>query len=283
MAMEDSNSMNFWIFSLDDPELYHFYTAQAGNTSLYYALCVDECLQDFSPLTKEVMHLRNNCLLLVDHYLVPVFCQMPLTGYLIALTETFCELDEVKALLKLIFFHNTPEGVIDLGLISEEQRKCINLLYDEFHNAHDDLQVAVLRNLVLNLLLLSPARNLNKPLKSGHLLSYALQFMSLLNQYAFQEKKKDFYAEKIGITEKTLTHALKVIYNRTFREILIYKTLIEAMQILVFTDKNVAQIAHELNYDASGFSKLLLKWKKMYPKDLRIEYRKLANHVENNY
>jgi hypothetical protein len=200
-GMNDSNSMNFWIFSLDNPELYHFYTAQAENTSLYYILCIDECLQDFSALKREVMHLRNKCLLLVDNYIVPIFCQLPLKGHLIILTEDFCELDELKALLKLVFFHNTPESVKDLGTISEEQEKCISLIYQEFHGEQDDLQISILRSLTIKLLLLSPVNNFAIHLRSGHLLSYALHFMDLVNEYAFQEKKKSFYTENIGITE----------------------------------------------------------------------------------
>jgi len=281
--VEDKNSLEFWMFSLDDPELYHFYSAQANNTSIYYAICIDECLQEYSYERKTVMHLRDKCILLVDNYLIPVFCRHALKGYLIALTESFCGMEMYKAILKLVFFHNTPEGVMDLGSINAVQDKCIRLLYEEYHNAPDEFHIPIIRDLMMNLFLLSSETNYNHPLKTGHLLTHALQFMDLVNTYAFEEKKKAFYAEKIGITEKTLDQALQVVYNKTFREILIYKTLIEAMKTLVFTDKSVTQIAHEFNYDASGFNKLFLKWKGMHPKDLRINYRKLVDYVENNY
>ncbi|MDR0295599.1 MAG: helix-turn-helix domain-containing protein [Prevotellaceae bacterium] len=283
MAIDNKNSTEFWIFSLDDPELYHFYTAQANNTSLYYTLCIEECLEDFTSERRNIMHLRNKCILLIDSYLVPVFCQLPLKGYLIVVTESFCELDIHKALLKLVFFHNTPEGVRDLGNMNDMQEKCISLVYKEYHNAPDDLQIPIIRSLIINLYLLSTETNYDKPMKVGHLLNYALQFMDLINEYASREKKKSFYAEKIGITEKVLTHALQAIFNRSFRELLMYKILIDAMKKLVFTDNSVTQIAHELNYDASGFNKLFLKWKGMYPKDLRVNYRKLVEHVEYNY
>jgi len=283
MALDEKNSVDFWIFSLDDPELYHFYTAQAKNTSLYYTLYIEECLKDFSPEKRKVMHLQNKCILLIDYYLVPLYCQIPLKGYLIALTEASCELDVHKALLKLLFFHHTPEGMRDLGSVNEAQEKCIDLIYEEYHKAPDDLQMPIIRSLMVNLYLLSSAINYEKPMKAGHLLNYALQFMDLMNEYAFREKKKSFYAEKIGITESALTQALQVIFNRTFRELLIYKTLVEAMKKLVFYNKSVTQIAHELNYDASGFNKLFLKWKGMSPKDLRINYRELAEYVEYNY
>jgi len=275
--------MEFWIFALNNPEICHFYAAQADNTSLYYVLCIEECLEDFTFEKRKVMHLRDKCLLLIDHYLVPIFCQLPLKGYLIALTEAFCESDIHKALLKLVFFYNAPEGIRDLGALNEAQEKCLNNIYKEYHSTGDDLQIPIIRSLLVNLFLLSTETNYNAPLKAGHLLTHALQFTDLVNECAFQERKKSFYAHKIGVTETTLIKALQVIFNRTFKEILIYKTLIEAMKMLVFTDKSITQIAHELNYDTSNFNKLVLKWKGMSPKDLRVNYRKLAEHVEYNY
>jgi|GEM_PF-1654130 len=283
MAIDDKNSLEFWIFSLGDPEIRHFYTARANDTSFYYILYIEECLEDFYLEQRKVMHLQNKCLLLIDNYLVPIYSQLPLKGYLIVVTEAACELDVHRALLKLVFFHNTPEGIRNLGAVSEAQEKCLQFIYEEYHKEPDDLQLPIIRSLMVNLFLLSPETNYDKPMKDGHLLDHALQFMDLVNEYAFREKRKSFYAEKINITETALAQALQVIFNRTFREILIYKTLIEAMRMLVFTDKSVNQIAHELYYDSSGFNKLFLKWKGMTPKDLRVNYRKLVEHVEYNY
>ena len=279
----EKNSPEFWIFSIDDPELRHFYTARANDTSFYYILYIEECLEDFYPEQRKVLHLQNKCLLLIDNYLVPIYSQLPLKGHLIVVTEAICELDIHKALLKLFFFPKTPEGIRNLGAISEAQEACINFIYEEYQKKPDDFQYPIMRNLMISLFVLSPAVNYDKPMKAGHLLNYALQFMDLANEYAFREKKKSFYAEKLSITEKTLSQALQVIFNRTFREILICKTLIEAMRMLVFTDKSVNQIAHELYYDPSGFNKLFLKWKGMYPNDLRVNYRKLVEHVKYNY
>jgi AraC-like DNA-binding protein len=279
--MRNKDNMEFWIFSLDDPDLYKFQASQAKNTSLYSAIYIQKCTWDFSAETKEILHLRNDCILLIDNYLIPIYYHLSLKGFAIILTEAFCEQDEIKVLLKLISLQKSPEGIVDLGAFNEEQKKCIDLIYQEYHGTDDSLRAPILRSLMLNLLLLSSPGNYSVSLKSGHLLNYALQFVDLVDQYAFQEKKKAFYANKIGITEQMLAHALQSIYHKTFREMIIYRILIEAIRLLVFTDKSITQIAHELNYDASDFNKLFLKWKGMHPKDLRISYRKLINYVEN--
>jgi len=274
--------MEFWIFSLDDPNLYRFYNTQADNVSLYYILYIEEANIDLSAEAKEVLHLRNETILLIDRYLLPIYNRMPLKGYLILLTEEFCEMDAIKALLKLVFFHNTPEGITDLGTVTEDQKKCLSLIYEEYNNTADNLRALILKTLTVNLLL-SSTINFSPQLKSGHLLNYALQCMDLVNKHATHERNKSFYVNELGTTEKILTEALQVIFKKTFKELLIYRTVIEALQLLVFTNKSVSQIAHELNYDASGFNKLFLKWKGMAPKNIRTNYRKIIHDIENIY
>ncbi len=281
--MNNRNNMDFWVFALDDPELRQFYAGQAENPSLEYTVYVQETTRVFSTKAKQALHLRDECMLLIDPYVVPVFYNLPLKGYIIIMTDKFCKTKDTKILLKLSFFHSSPEGIIDFGNVNEEQKKYLDLLLEEYHNPYDDLQPAILRNLIFNVLLLSPKGNYNVQLKSGHLLSYALQFMELVDEYAFQHMKKAFYADKIGITEEMLTQALRVTYQKTFREIITCRVLIEGIKNLVCTNKSITQIAHELNYDASDFNKLFLQWKGISPTDIRTNYQKLIDYAENTY
>ncbi len=281
--MDSKNNMDFWVFALDDPELRQFYAIQANNPSLNYVIYIQEASQVFSFKAKQVLRLRDECMLLIDSYLVPVFFNLPLKGYTVIMTEKFCKTKDTKILLQLSFFHSSPEGIIDFGNVNDEQKKYMNLLVEEYHHPYDDMQPPMLRNLIFNILLLSPTNNYNIQLKSGHLLSYALQFMELTNEYAFHHMKKAFYADKIGITEEMLTRALRVTYQKTFREIITCKVLVEGIKNLICTNKSITQIAHELNYDASDFNKLFLQWKGLSPTDIRTNYQKLISYAENTY
>jgi AraC-like DNA-binding protein len=253
------------------------------NDSLYYILYIKKCKQNVSFETKEVLHLREESILLVDPYLIPIFYRLRLDGYLIIISEEFCVPDKSKALLKLLFFHDQPEGIIDMGYINEYQKKCIDLLYKEYCSIYDDLQAPIIRNLLANIALLSSIVNFERRLKSGHLLKYALQFMDLIDNYALFEKKKNFYANKIGITDKTLNKALQFVYHKTYKEILANRIIIEAMRLLVFSDKNITQIAGELGYDISDFIRFFSQRKGIHPKELRTNYRKMLNEIENGY
>jgi AraC-like DNA-binding protein len=281
--MKDKKNMEFWMFSLDDPELHQFYATQADNASLYCAVYIHECTGNYPPEVKKVLHLRDEAVLLLDPYLIPIFLHLSLNGYILFQTEAFCETNQTKALLKFVFCHNAPEGITDLGCFDDDEKKCLELIYQEYSREYDDFQPVVLRNLIRIMLLLSKRITYTVRLKSGHLLNRALQFMDLVHQYAFQEKKKSFYTSKIGITEKMLSQVLRATFDRTFKEILMYKTIIEAMRMLVFSDKSITQIADELNYDVSDFNKLFMKWKGMSPKDLRVNYRNVIKRIENAY
>ncbi|MDR1055718.1 MAG: helix-turn-helix domain-containing protein [Prevotellaceae bacterium] len=275
---------SFWLFSLNDPELRQFYAEKVNNNSqLHHAIYIEKCTRDFSTETKEVLHLRENSILLVDTYLISIFYRLSLKGYAIIFSETFFVSYENRAFLKLLFFHNQPEGIIDMGCASRYQKKCIRALCREYYSPYDDLQASALRNLLINLFLLSPTVNYEGQFKSGHFLNYALEFTDLIDNYAFHAKKKSFYTGKINITEKTLDKSLQHIYHKTFKEILVNRIIIESMRLLVFGNESITQIAYELGYDISYFIKLFSRWKGMYPKTLRENYRKILNEIENDY
>lgn len=281
--MQDKKDIGLWLFSLDDRELYRFYSDQKSNKSLYYILYIERSTRDFPIETKSILHLQENTILLIDACLVPIFYRLYLKGYMIIIAEAFCISERDKALLKLFFFHNQPEGIIEIGRINIGQKKCMNALYQEYYSPYDDLQRSILRNLLVNLILLSPEIDYNGLLKSGHLLNHALQFADLINDYAIYEKKKSFYADKINITKKTLDESLNYIYRKSFKELLANWIIIESMKLLVFGDKSISLIAHELGYDTSNFIKFFSRQKGIHPKALRESYREMIKEIENVY
>jgi AraC-like DNA-binding protein len=168
-----------------------------------------------------------------------------------------------------------------MGCANIYQKKCISALCNEYYSPHDDFRDTALRNLLTNIVLLSPAVNYEGQFKSGHLLNYALEFADLVDNYAFSAKKKNFYAEKINITEKTLDKSLKCIYHKKYKEMLATRIILESIRLLVFGNKSITQIANELGYEVSSFIKLFSRWKGMHPKTLRENYRKILKEIED--
>lgn len=277
------NNEGFWLFLLDNQELYRFWSEQMNNNSLYYAFYIEKCTREVSSEAREILHLRENAILVVDACLIPAFYRLRLKGYMFIFSETFFLSYKKMTLSKLLFFHSQPEGIIDMGYVNMQQKKCISELYREYYSPYDKFRTSILRNLLANLFLLSSEVNYEGQLKSGYLLNYALRFIELIDNYAFHEKKKNFYADKIGITTTTLDKSLQYIYHKTFKKIVANKNVIEAMKLLVFSDKSITQIAHELDYDVSNFIKFFSRLKGMHPKTFRESCRKIINEIENGY
>lgn len=275
-----NDNINFWIFPLDNWDW--FYSEHTDNTtSLYYILYIEKCMQDLSDWARRHLYLKDGSLLFVAPYLIPIYNRLPLIGYVIVIAEAYFTLNEYKALLKLSFSHVKPKGIINLGNLNESRKKCMGLLYMEYCSPNNDMQASMLNNLLVNMVFLSSAVDCEGRLKSGHMLNTTLLFMELINNFAVREKKINFYTARIGITEKMLRESLLFIYHKTFRDILTSRILIETMKLLVFSDKSITQIAHELDYDVSNFIRFFSSRKGIHPKDLRISCRNIINEIEN--
>ncbi|MDR0547036.1 MAG: helix-turn-helix domain-containing protein [Dysgonamonadaceae bacterium] len=275
----NKNGMEFWIFSLDDPALYSFYKEQANNRLLHYVLVIRELKREFPPETVEVMHLYPNTVLLIESYLLPVFLRAKLQGLCIVFAESIVDTERSMALLQLAYFHDRAEGIIGMPALNEQQHQCLHLLEIEYASPYDEEQPSVLRNLMINLQLLSSYEDYEGHLKAGHLLTYALKFIVLLEKHVCKEKKAAFYAERLGITTRILNQALLEVYKKTFREILSDYLLIEALRLLVFTSKTITQIAHELDFDVSYFIRFFSEKKGLHPKVLREKYRQIIEDL----
>jgi AraC-like DNA-binding protein len=103
-------------------------------------------------------------------------------------------------------------------------------------------------------------------------IDYAVQFEELVETFSLKEKTVAFYAQKIGVTEKTLAKSLQLIFNKTPKTIIKNRILFEIIRLLVFTDKNITQIAHETGFDVSYFIKFFFQNIKMSPKAFREKY-----------
>lgn len=282
--VQEKNGMEFWMFDAGNPALLTLCDERKNNPApLYCILCIDELEgKGYSTELKELLHLRDDLMLLLDSPLIPIYARLRLKGRFIMLTEAFCSMDSTRALLYFFFFHKTADGMIDSGSITGEQRVCLELLTDEYRKPYDDLQPQLLQNLVRNLLLLSLS-TYSTQLKEGHLMDYALQLVELLKRHDVHEKKRFFYAKQLGITDRMLARVLTTVFGVSFKEMFSIQATVRAMRELVFTDKQVALIAHELNYDISQFNKLILREKGMHPKELRDSYRKIISQVENAF
>lgn len=95
-------------------------------------------------------------------------------------------------------------------------------------------------------------------------------FQNLLDKNIIDNRSIHFYADQLNITSRKLGSIIKSIFNTTTENIIAQRLLIEAKRQLVYSDKNIAQIAYDLNFqDNSYFTKYFKKQTQLTPKQYR--------------
>lgn len=86
--------------------------------------------------------------------------------------------------------------------------------------------------------------------------AYVLEFMNLLRLHHAQHRSITFYADKLFISPKYLSHLIKEATGKSASEIIGKMIIQEAKNLLRYSNKNIKQIAYELNFSTqSSFGK----------------------------
>ncbi len=92
------------------------------------------------------------------------------------------------------------------------------------------------------------------------------RFEEVLNQHFITLRQANAYADILNISQKHLNRVIKSITGKTTTTVITERVLLEAKRQLVFTSKNVNEIATDLHFeDASYFNKLFKKHTKETP------------------
>ncbi|MEY8760908.1 helix-turn-helix domain-containing protein [Chryseobacterium tongliaoense] len=96
------------------------------------------------------------------------------------------------------------------------------------------------------------------------------QFLVLLSEHSKKERTVEFYAEKLFISTSYLTRIIKEASGESTRTIITNSVIMEARDLLLYSNLSITQIAEELNFsDQSFFGKFFKKKMKMSPKMFR--------------
>jgi AraC-like DNA-binding protein len=96
------------------------------------------------------------------------------------------------------------------------------------------------------------------------------QFMRSLSENYKKERSVNFYAKKLFLTPKHLSSVVKEISGKTAGEWIDNFVLLEAKSLLKSTQKNIQEIADELNFaNQSFFGKYFKRYTGVSPKEYR--------------
>lgn len=129
------------------------------------------------------------------------------------------------------------------------------LLYLQYCRREHPSRVAVIQSLVFSLLAevgytysfqgVVPSRNRQEKIVN--------ELFSLLHAHHCQHKDASFYAEKICLTPKYLSHVVKQVTGRTLYDWITFFVMKDAKRLLQATDLNVSEIADRLGFPNSSF------------------------------
>ncbi|HRH37210.1 MAG TPA: AraC family transcriptional regulator [Flavobacteriales bacterium] len=102
-------------------------------------------------------------------------------------------------------------------------------------------------------------------------------FLRILEQNFRQPHDVEFYASQLFMTPRNLNLITQSVLQQSVSRIIETRKLIEAKNLLITTDKNVAEIGFELGYeDKAYFSRVFKKNTGQTPTEFREEMRKLV-------
>jgi AraC-like DNA-binding protein len=95
-------------------------------------------------------------------------------------------------------------------------------------------------------------------------------FKRLVNNHFIEEKSVEFYAQQLNLTANYLNNRIKAHTDKTAKEHIANRTLMQAKNMLLYTEFDIAEISFRLNFsEPSYFGKFFKKHTQQTPKAFR--------------
>jgi len=151
----------------------------------------------------------------------------------------------------------------------------LSFFKEEFENV-DHIQGEMLLVLLKRLLIFSTRvarKNMPKPEIPISKLDLIRNFNILVEEHFRTKHKVSDYAEMLNKSPKSLSNFFLKYYNKPPYKVISDRICLEAERLLIFSNKNVSEIAYELEFgEASHFSKFFKKHTGKSPKEYKKQY-----------
>ena len=200
-------------------------------------------------------------------------------GKAILFTDTFfCKTENDSRFLRSTILFNNLFSVsqIQLSKTASQFADLFQLMETELKNENGKSQSDILKNLLHNLLLVSERERLKQDfteIKKGADLDYVMLFKDLLEGNYRRLKKVNDYAKKISVTEKRLNQATSKILDKSPKQMIDERIMLEAKRLLAHTNESVKEIGFDLGFDEpTNFIKYFRKHSHSTPVEFREQF-----------
>lgn len=224
--------------------------------------------------------VEDNTILFIPHNSVNMFDRNGVYGgkAILFTKDFFCKnSDDLKYLQTSMLFSDLyKSATIKINSKVSDLRILLNTMETEFLRQSDNAQYNILHNM-LHVFLLQAERELRKQGFQEHkqcpYLDSVVSFKELLENKYRKEKSVNKYASDLHISEKQLHKATKLILDKTPKEVINDRVLLEAKRLLAHSSESVKGIAYDLGYDEpTNFIKYFRKHLGSTPSEFREQF-----------
>ncbi len=232
-------------------------------------------LVDFNPVK-----IKPNTILFLNKDTVQRFdTKGNFDGKAILFTDSFfCKTETDTKFLRSSILFNNLFSVSHLQLQKSSQlfADLFQQMETELTNTKDNYQSDILQNQLHNLLLHSDRERRKQnftEVKKGADLDYVMLFKDLLENQFPKQKLVSSYAGQIRVTEKRLNQATSKILDKSPKQMIDERIMLEAKRLLAHTNESVKEIGFALGFDEpTNFIKYFRKHQNSTPVEFREQF-----------
>ncbi|MCU4154489.1 helix-turn-helix domain-containing protein [Carboxylicivirga sp. A043] len=229
---------------------------------------------DFNPVK-----LEDHQIIFVPHNSVNLFDEEGIyEGKSIIFTDNFfCKNpDDVRYLNTTMLYSDLYDTAVLNKAHNSELKAVFNAMEVEFDRQPDNMQYGILHSL-LHIFLFQAEREMRQQgyeeLKPCANLDYLILFKDLLEKNFHQERSVNKYARELSISDKQLHKATTTLLDKTPKQLIDERVLLEAKRLLVHSNQSIKEIAYELGYgEPTNFIKYFRKHTEATPSEFREQY-----------
>jgi len=150
---------------------------------------------------------------------------------------------------------------------STDFSKLLDLLYKEIYakEPYKQYYESIFKTVLLKIIKLSAA---NKSLLRRQ--EVAISFKQLVHKDFFKQKSVSYYADKMAVSTNYLNRCVSTVFDKSTKEIILEVAIMHSQLLLEETNKTIANIAYELNFeDPSYFARLFKRVVGITPSEYR--------------
>ncbi len=197
-------------------------------------------------------------------------------GILLVFTENFI-VNHASAVdvSKIFLLFNEMIATPKLQLNDSELKEImsfIGLIKDEYIGTKDNFSSNIIRNLIQVIItrLMRIKSKSNHVFEDNKYLTLFLEFQALIETEGFSNKKVSYFANKMGVSNKTLNNVTQSIIRKSAKALINDIIIIQSKRLIINSADSLSTISYQMGFDEpTNFFKYFKKYTGLSPKQFR--------------